>query len=59
MKDGGKGRKRDLNPYDLNAVAKVAQGTRDSSQAPLRPSEPYNVGSTPRTLSLNGRAKNR
>jgi hypothetical protein len=58
MKDGGKGTKHDLNPYDLNAVAKVTQGPRNSSQPPLRPSEPYNVGST-RTLSLNGRAKNR
>lgn len=59
MKDSGKGTKRDFSPYDLNEVAKVAQGVRESSHKPLRPSEPYNVGSTPRTLSLSGRTKNR
>lgn len=61
MKDDGKGTKRDFSPYDLNAVAKVTQGIREreSFQKPVRPGEPYNVGSTPRTLSLSGRAKNR
>lgn len=59
MKDDGKRTARDFSPYDLNAVAKVAQGIRDSLPKPSRPGEPYNVGSTPRTLSLGGRTKNR
>lgn len=59
MKDSGKGTKRDFSPYDLNAVAKVAQGVREFPHKPLRPSGPYNVGSTHRTLSLSGRTKNR
>jgi len=59
MKDEGKGIKRDFSPYDLNAVAKMSKGLRDFSQKPLGTSEPYNVGSTPRALSLNGRTKSR
>jgi hypothetical protein len=59
MNDDRKGTKRDFSPYDLNAVAKVTQAIRDSSQKPVRPGEPYNVGSTPRPLSLSGRTKNR
>jgi hypothetical protein len=56
MKDSGKGMKVDASPYDLNAMPKGNQGIGSSFQRPLRPGEPYNVGNTPRTLSLSGRA---
>lgn len=61
MKDGGKGTKREFNPYDLSAVAKVSRESRSSAQKPLGTNDPYNVGrSGSQTLSLSGRTtKNR